>query len=194
MLILWLHQNAKAKKVEGFRGFWLNISKTVELIFTKRISFLGNHVWKFLKLKDWRQVIHRCHGNQFMRECWAKKNHDLREEKWHFLRVSNGYCVFELRFEIRSLKLPLTPNFSLIHPKTKIQWRLSTSWVDATSKWRLWRHMFELEMTSSKFLKFHKISTHCIFLPSFSIIWLESEKNFETFASLIMFLAKHSPH
>ena len=22
---------------------------------------------------------HRCHGNQFMRECWAK-NHDLREK------------------------------------------------------------------------------------------------------------------
>ena len=53
-----------------------------------------------------------------MRECWAK-NHDLREEKWHFLKISNRYCVFELRFEIRSLKLPLTPNFNLIHPKQK---------------------------------------------------------------------------
>ena len=30
-----------------------------------------------------------------MRECWAK-NHDLREEKWHFLKISNCYCVFEL--------------------------------------------------------------------------------------------------
>ena len=53
-----------------------------------------------------------------MRECWAK-NHDLREEKWHFLKVSNRYRVFELRFEIRSLKLSLTPNSSLIHPKQR---------------------------------------------------------------------------
>ena len=147
MLILWRHQNATAKKVEGFRGFWLNISKTVQLIFTKLMSFLGNHLKKFFKLKDWRQVIHCGHGNQFMRECWAK-NHDLREEKWHFCY---WYCVFELRFEIRSLQLPLTPNFSLIHPETKKQWRLSTSSVVATSKWRLWRHTFESEMTSSIF-------------------------------------------
>ena len=27
-------------------------------------------------------------GNQFIRECWTK-NHDLREEKWHFLNISN---------------------------------------------------------------------------------------------------------
>ena len=32
------------------------------------------------------------------------------------------------------------------------------------------------------FFKFHKISTHRIFLPSFSMIWLESENNFEKFA------------
>ena len=31
--------------------------------------------------------------------------------------------------------------------------------------------------------KFHKISTHSIFLPSFGIIWLESEKIFEKFVS-----------
>ena len=48
-----------------------------------------------------------------MREHWTK-NHDLREEKWHFLKIANRYCIFELRFEIRSLKLPLTPNFSFI--------------------------------------------------------------------------------
>ena len=74
-----------------------------------------------------------------MRECWAK-NHNLKEEKWHFLKISNWYCVFELR----SLKLPLTPTFSLIHPKTKKQWRLSFSWVVVTSKWRLWRHTLEI--------------------------------------------------
>ena len=44
ILILWRHQNATAEKIEGFRGFWLNISKAVQLIFTKRMSFLGNHV------------------------------------------------------------------------------------------------------------------------------------------------------
>ena len=55
-----------------------------------------------------------------MRECWAK-NHDLREEKWHVLKNAKDAAFFELRFEIRSLQLPLTPNFSLIHPKTKTQ-------------------------------------------------------------------------
>ena len=55
-----------------------------------------------------------------MRERWTK-NHDLREEKWHFLKIANNYCIFELRFDIRRLKLPATPNFSLIHPKTKKQ-------------------------------------------------------------------------
>ena len=55
-----------------------------------------------------------------MGECWAT-NHDLKEEKWHFVEIATRYCVFELRFEIRSQKLPLTPHFSLIHPKTKKQ-------------------------------------------------------------------------
>ena len=32
------------KKVEGFQGFFMNISKTVQRIFTKLISFLGNHL------------------------------------------------------------------------------------------------------------------------------------------------------
>ena len=46
-------------------------------------------------------------------------------------------------------------------------------------------------------IKFLKISQD--FYPSyiptkFSIIWLDSEKNFEKFASLIMFSVKHSPH
>ena len=44
ILILWRHQNATAEKVEGFRGFWLNISKTVELIFTKLLLLLGSHI------------------------------------------------------------------------------------------------------------------------------------------------------
>ena len=63
MLILWRHQNATAKKVEGFRGFWLNISKTVQLIFSKLMSFLDNHLQKLLKLQDGRQVIHYCYAN-----------------------------------------------------------------------------------------------------------------------------------
>ena len=44
MLILRRHQNATAKKVVGFRGFLLNISKTVQLIFTRLRSCLGNQV------------------------------------------------------------------------------------------------------------------------------------------------------
>ena len=36
--------NATAKNVEGVRGFWPNISKTVQLIFTKLMSFLVNHL------------------------------------------------------------------------------------------------------------------------------------------------------
>ena len=40
-----------AKKVEGFRGFLLNISKTVQLIFTKLISLLGNIYSIFWNLK-----------------------------------------------------------------------------------------------------------------------------------------------
>ena len=44
MLISSRHQNATAEKMEGFRRFWLNISKTVQLIFNKLMSFLGNHI------------------------------------------------------------------------------------------------------------------------------------------------------
>ena len=50
MLILWRHKNATAEKVEGFRGFLLDISRTVRLIF-KLISFLSIYVRKFSKLK-----------------------------------------------------------------------------------------------------------------------------------------------
>ena len=60
--------------------------------------------------------------------------------------------AFWVRFEVRIPKLHRTPNFSLIHPNTRKQWRFSTLLVVATSKWRLWRHTFELEMTLSKFL------------------------------------------
>ena len=115
-----LYKLAKTFEIERFRGFWLNISKMVQQIFTKLMSLLGNHISKLSKLIDWRQVIHCCHGNQFMRKCWAK-NYDLRQEKWNFLKISNRYCIFELRFEIRSLKSSLAPNFSLIHPKKKNQ-------------------------------------------------------------------------
>ena len=159
--------------------------------FTKLMSFLDNYLQYILKFKDWRQVNHCCHGNQFMRECWAKK-HDLREEKWHFLKISNWYCLFELRFEIRSLKLPRTPNFSVIHPKTKKQWILSTPLVVALSKWRLWRNTFELEMTWSIFLNFTR------FLPivySYQVSASSdlNQKKFGKYVSLLMFLTKHSP-
>ena len=38
------YQNATDKKVEGFRGFLLNISETVQLILTKPMSFLGSYL------------------------------------------------------------------------------------------------------------------------------------------------------
>ena len=44
MLILSRHQNATDKNVEGFRGFLLNTSKKVQLISTKLMSLLGNHL------------------------------------------------------------------------------------------------------------------------------------------------------
>ena len=37
--------------MEDFRGFLLNISKMVQLIFTKLMSFLGNYVWYLTKLR-----------------------------------------------------------------------------------------------------------------------------------------------
>ena len=51
MSILRRHQNETVKKVKGFQGHLLNLSKMVQLIFTKLTSFLGNHLWYFLKLK-----------------------------------------------------------------------------------------------------------------------------------------------
>ena len=53
-LNLGRHQNATAVNIELFREFWPNISKTVQQIFTKLMSLLGNHIAKFLKLKYWR--------------------------------------------------------------------------------------------------------------------------------------------
>ena len=35
ILILCRHQNETTEKIADFRWFWLNISKTVQLIFTK---------------------------------------------------------------------------------------------------------------------------------------------------------------
>ena len=151
------------------------------------MSCLGNHSWYLFENIE-KKVIHCCHGNQFMIECWAK-GHDGREEKWHFSYDFELVYVFELRLEIRISKLPHTANFSLIHPKTKKQWRLSTSVVVATSKWRVWRHTFELNIMSSNFFKMSQDS-----YPSYILTnWPESEKILTKPASLIMFLAKHSP-
>ena len=44
MLILGCHQNKTAEKTADFLGFWLNNSRTVQLIFTKLMSVLGNHI------------------------------------------------------------------------------------------------------------------------------------------------------
>ena len=44
MLILLRHQNETVEKIADFRVFWPNISKTVQLIVTKLMSFLGNYI------------------------------------------------------------------------------------------------------------------------------------------------------
>ena len=51
---------------------------------------------------------------------------------------------------------------------------------------------FQISDDVINLFKFYNIFTHRMFLPSLSIIWLESEKNWKNIASLIMFLAKHS--
>ena len=51
MLILWHYQNTTAEKVEGFQRFWLNISKTVQLIFTKFLFFRESYI-KVFKIKS----------------------------------------------------------------------------------------------------------------------------------------------
>ena len=51
MSSLGLQQDVTAKKVKGIRGFLLNISKTVQLIFSRLMSFLGSHLEYLLKLK-----------------------------------------------------------------------------------------------------------------------------------------------
>ena len=73
------------KQVEGLRGFLLNISKTIQLIFTKPVSLfrkLSTVSFEIKRLKTGHSLL-LCYGNQFMRERWAK-NHDQREKKWHF--------------------------------------------------------------------------------------------------------------
>ena len=44
MLSLWRHQNETAEKIADFLAFWLNIWKTVKLIFTKLMSLLGKYI------------------------------------------------------------------------------------------------------------------------------------------------------
>ena len=44
MLISSRHQNETAEKISAFGAFWLNISKTVQLIFTKVMSFLSHYI------------------------------------------------------------------------------------------------------------------------------------------------------
>ena len=51
LLILWRHQNETAEKIADFRSFWLNISKTVRMIFTKLMSFLGTEAFEIKRLK-----------------------------------------------------------------------------------------------------------------------------------------------
>ena len=52
----------------------------------------------------------------------------------------------------------------------------------------------KLEMTPSKFFKFQMIFTYPLFLPSFSIIWLESEKITKKICLLDHVFNKALPH
>ena len=92
-----------------------------------------------------------------------------------FLRFCVFYWVFGQRIEIKSPKLPRIPNFILIRRKTTKRRRLHPTFVSVVthqnddydvipSNWR-WSHQI--------FQQFEKISIHLIFLPSFTIIWLE---------------------
>ena len=62
-----------------------------------------------------------------------------------------SYQVFELRFEIRDPKLPPTPNFSVIHKKTKKQQRDYTFLVVKTHQNDNDIYKIKMTMTSSKF-------------------------------------------
>ena len=61
-----------AEKVKGFRGFLLNISETIQLIFIKLMSFFRQLSTVSFEIKKFKT------GSQFMRGSWAK-NHDQRE-------------------------------------------------------------------------------------------------------------------
>ena len=163
--------------------------KTTFSVKLTRIPWMFNKIFYFFKKYKWSPL--------FNLKNYLISPFDLTQSTWPPNYQESPLLVKDdtsLRFEIRNLKLPFTQSFSLIHPKTKKQWRLSTSLVISTSKWRLWRHTFELDMTSSQFLKISQ-DFYPWYIPtkSFSIMWLESEKTFGKFASLIMFLAKHSP-
>ena len=115
ILILWRRKNATAEKVEGFRGGLLNISKRVQLIFTKLVIFRQSHsiLWNS-KIED------RSFFVTMVSNSWVSAGLKIMiEEKWHFPMISNWHCIFQLRFQSRSPKLQLTTNFSLIHQKTR---------------------------------------------------------------------------
>ena len=58
MLILKRHQNETAEKIESFQGFWLNISKTVQLIFTKLMSFFRQSCMEVFEIKRLKKIGH----------------------------------------------------------------------------------------------------------------------------------------
>ena len=109
-----------------------------------------------------------------------------------FPKISNWYCVFELKLDVRSPKLPLTPNFSSVHSKTKKQWRLSTLLVVTTSTWQLWHHTFELEMTPLNFIYISQGFYPLYLLTKFQhhLTWIR--KTYQEDLPLYV-LAKHYP-
>ena len=84
------------------RGIIWVKSLQIDKVLMTSSSFRFYEVIIILMLKKWKifegfwQIIPCCHGNQFMRECWAKY-HDQREEKWHFLKGAHGRYFGRMR-------------------------------------------------------------------------------------------------
>ena len=115
----------------------------------------------------------------------------IKEKTGIFLKISNRYCVFEFRFGIRSPKLLLTSNFSLIQKQ---------------------RNNEDLHCFSCRYIKmtimtsYFRIGDDTIkilipqdFYPSYiptkfqHHLDLNQKKIIKKVSSLIMFLAEHSP-
>ena len=64
---------ATAEKVAGFDSFSEYLKNHLTDFDQTYVMFRQFSIESFNEIKDWRQIIPCCHGNQFMRKCcWAK--------------------------------------------------------------------------------------------------------------------------